>query len=95
MKLEYGMKLLIPVHPIEYNFMGMFGVSSSNSEEIKTEFTVEKYWESDKDPNQYKVKCIPVDKSGKFGVENYYSSDLISLIERDKIIEVIEDLNNN
>lgn len=90
MKLEYGMKLLIPVHPIEYNFMGMFGITSSNSELVKTEFTVEKYWESDTDPMRYKVKCIPVDKSGKFGIQNYYSSDLVSLIERDNFIEVVK-----
>ena len=90
MKLKYGMKLLIPVHPIEYNFMGMFGITSSTSELIKTEFVVEKYWDSDTDPNQYKVKCVPVDKSGKFGIEKYYSSDLISLIERNNIIKIVE-----
>lgn len=88
MKLHYGMKLLIPVNPIDYCFYGI-GISSSNSKKVNIEFTVEKYWESDTDPNIYKVKCIPVDKSGKFGVETYYSSDLKSLIERDKIIKII------
>lgn len=90
MKLHYGMKLLIPVNPIEYNFNGTFGITSSNSKKVNIEFTVEKYWENDTDPNIYKVRCIPVDKSGKFGVETYYSSDLKSLIERDKIIKIIE-----
>jgi hypothetical protein len=87
--LKYGMVLEIPVNPIEYNFMGMFGVSSSNSEEIKTLFTVERYWDNDKDPNVYKVKCVPIDKSGKFGVEKFYSSDLSSLIRKGhiKIVE--------
>jgi len=84
-KLEYGMKLLIPVHPIEYNFMGLFGISSSNSEEIETEFIVDKYWEKDTDPMSYKVTCVPVDKSGKFGLQKYYSCDLVSMIERGTI----------
>lgn len=87
--LKYGMVLEIPVNPIEYNFMGMFGVSSSNSEKIKTLFTVEKYWEKDEDPNIYKVKCIPIDKSGKFGVEKFYSSTLLSLI-REGRIKIVE-----
>ena len=90
MELKYGMKLLIPVHPIEYNFIGLFGISSSNSELIKAEFTVEKYWEDDTNPMGYKVKCVPVDKYGKFGIKNYYSSDLVSLIERDQFIEIIK-----
>lgn len=90
MKLEYGMKLLIPVHPIEYDFCGMFGITSSSSPLVETEFTVEKYWEKDTDANAYKVKCVPTDNSGKFGVENYYSSDLVSLIERDKVVKVIQ-----
>ena len=87
--LKYGMVLEIPVNPIEYNFMDMFGISSSNSEKIKALFTVEKYWEKDENPNSYKVKCVPIDKSGRFGVEKFYSSYLSSLIRegRVKIIE--------
>ena len=88
-ELKYGMVLEIPVNPIEYNFMGMFGVSSSNSEKVKTLFTVERYWDDDKNPNVYKVKCIPIDKSGKFGVEKFYSSDLLSLI-REGRIKIVE-----
>ena len=87
--LRYGMVLEIPVNPIEYNFMGMFGISSSNSEKVKTLFTVEKYWEKDEDPNVYKVKCVPIDKSGKFGVKKFYSSDLSSLI-REGSVKIIE-----
>lgn len=89
-ELKYGMKLLIPVNPIEHDFMGMFGITSSSSEKVKTEFTVEKYWDNDTDPMRYKVKCVPVDKSGRFGVEKYYSDDLVSLIDNFQIIEVIE-----
>ena len=84
-KLEYGMKLLIPVHPIEYNFMGMFGISSSSSEEIETEFIVDEYQEEDTDPMSYKVTCNSIDKSGKFGLQKYYSSDLVSMIRRGTI----------
>lgn len=87
--LKYGMVLEIPVNPIEYNFMGMFGVSSSNSEKVKTLFTVERYWDDDKNPNVYKVKCVPIDKSGKFGVEKFYSSDLSALI-REGSVKIIE-----
>lgn len=88
-KLYYGMKLIISVNPIEYDFMGMFGISSSSSPKIETEFIVDKYWEDDVDPMRYKVKCIPVDKSGRFGVKNYYSCDLCSLINSGsvKIVE--------
>ena len=43
MKLHYGMKLLIPVNPIDYCFYGI-GISSSNSKKVNIEFTVEKYW---------------------------------------------------
>lgn len=88
-KLEYGMKLLIPVHPIEYDFCGMFGITSSSSPLIETEFIVEKYWDNDSDPMAYKVKCVPTDNSGRFGCEKFYSSDLASLITRDKTIKVV------
>lgn len=87
-KLKYGMKLLIPVHPFEYNFMGMFGISSSNSDEIETEFIIDKYWEDDTDPMSYKVTCVPVDMSGMFGLKKYYSCDLVSLIA-DGTIKII------
>ena len=89
MELKYGMELEIAVNPIEYNFMGMFGISSSNSEKVKTRFTVEKYRDSDTNPNSYKVKCVPIDKSGLFGVEKFYSYDLSNMIERCQI-KVIE-----
>jgi hypothetical protein len=84
--LEYGMKLLISVHPIEYDFMGMFGITSSSSKLIEAEFTIEKYREKDTNPMEYKVRCIPVDKSGRFGNETYYSSDLLQLIDSKFII---------
>ena len=37
--------------------------------------------EDDTDPMRFKVTCVPVDKSGKFGLKKYYSCDLVSLIE--------------
>lgn len=79
-KLSYGMKLLIPVNPIEFVLCGI-GISSSNSDKIPAEFIVEKYWPSDTDANSYKVTCTPVDKSGRFGNQKFYSSDLSSMIE--------------
>lgn len=59
---------------------GNTGISSSNSDEIETEFIIDKYREDDTDPMRFKVTCVPVDKSGKFGLKKYYSCDLVSLI---------------
>lgn len=83
--LTYGMRLLISVKPIRYNFMNQIGIVSSETPSEEAEFTVEKYWDKDTDPNSYKVKCVPVDKTGRYGVERYYSSDLKSLIKRGAI----------
>lgn len=88
-KLEYGMKLMIAVNPIEFT-LGGIGVSSSNSEKVWTEFIVDKYWDSDTDPMAYKVKCVPVDKSGRFGNEKFYSSDLILMIESGKSVKIVK-----
>ena len=88
-KLEYGMKLMIAVNPIEYDFCGI-GVSTSNSEKVWGEFIVDKYRDSDTDPMAYKVKCVPVDKSGQFGNEKFYSSDLVSMIESGKSVKIVK-----
>ena len=57
-KLEYGMKLMIAVNPIEF-ILGGIGVSSSNSDIVWVEFIVDKYWETDTDPMAFNVKCVP------------------------------------
>lgn len=82
MNLEYGMKIKMQVNPIKFNFMNMFGITSSNSETVEAEFTIDKYWEDDVDANRYKVKCIPTDKSGFIGIEKFYSLDLKLMINK-------------
>jgi hypothetical protein len=82
-KLEYGMVVEMDVNPIQYEFYGI-GISSSMITE-KMKFTVEKYHESDTNPLRYKVKLMPFDQSGRFGVEHMYGSDLTSLISKGHI----------
>ena len=75
-KLEYGMKILFPCRPISMmsSLMGI-ALTSSDTPTEKIEMVVCKYWESDTDPNRYKVKLKPVGEFNmlRFGNENLYS----------------------
>jgi hypothetical protein len=89
--LFYGMKLLIPVNPIEY-MLGGIGISSSNSEKVRMTFIVSKYFADDTDANRYKVRCVPLLPATPdriLGIETFYSSDLKILI-REGSIKVVE-----
>jgi hypothetical protein len=95
-KLEYGMKLLFPCHPYHVIVPEMgFGLTSSSDETEPVLMEVCKYWDSDTDPNKYKVKLVPIMEEDKkrFPCEKLYSSDLISLINDNTatIIEVVDD----
>jgi hypothetical protein len=82
----YGTIVEIPVHPV-VSIMGIkFSCSSDEKERVL--FAVEKYREEDTNPMEYKVCCVPIDQSGKFGKESFYSSDLRSLI-REGVVKVV------
>lgn len=79
MKLEYGMILERKARRSR-NVMG-FRYTSSNDQEYPCYYRVERYWENDTDPNQYKVRlksCVTPD----FADDSMYSSDLVSSIEK-------------
>jgi len=89
MKLHYGMKLRLEVNPISVIIPQMGIAFSSSDKTIKADFIVGKYWEDDEDANRYKVKLIPTDEFRQVcGNEKFYSSDLISMIER-KSVEIL------
>lgn len=95
-KLEYGMKLLFPLRPYSVVVPEMgFGLTSSSDSEEQVLMEVCKYWESDTDPNKYKVKLVPMmeDDKKRFPCEKLYSSDLVSLINQGtvSIIEVVDE----
>lgn len=83
-ELKYGQKVLFPAHPITYVIPGTgIAIQSFGRDDKpeKTEFIIEKYWDNDTDPNIYKVKLIPVERT-RFGNETLYSSDLKQLINQ-------------
>jgi hypothetical protein len=92
-KLEYGMTVLFPCRPYHVVSSKLkFGLTSSSDEPVKILMMVGKYWESDIDPNHYKVKLVPIveDDKKRFPCEKIYSSDLISLII-DGTVQIIVD----
>lgn len=93
-KLEYGMKILFPCSPISIvsPMMGI-ALTSSDTPKEKIPMIISKYWEKDTDPNRYKVKLVPEkdDDKIRFGNENLYSSDLMSLIRKNVCSLIIND----
>jgi hypothetical protein len=94
--LKYGMKLLYPCRPYHVVVPEMkFGLTSSSDEPEQVLMEVCKYWSSDTNPNEYKVKLVPMldmDKK-RFPCEKLYSSDLVNLINDGTVtvIEVVDD----
>lgn len=78
-KLQYGQKILFPTNPIQYSIAPGMGISSSDECEM-AEFIVDKYNSDDTDANNYKVKLVPVDQSGRIPYEKVYSSDLKKML---------------
>jgi hypothetical protein len=68
-QLQYGMRVLFPVIPKGHFYP---------AEEV-AEFTIGKYWNTDVDPNNYKVRLIPVEQK-RYRDETVYSSDLRGMI---------------
>ena len=94
--LEYGMKLMFPCRPYHVVVPDMMiGLTSASDESEQILMEVCKYWESDTDPNKYKVKLVPMmeDDKKRFPCEKLYSSDLVSLINGGtvSIIEVVDE----
>jgi hypothetical protein len=94
-KLEYGMTVLFPCRPFSIISPEMgFGLTSSSDKSEQVLMEVSKYWESDTDPNKYKVKLVPMmdDDQKRFPCEKIYSSDLVSLINEGtvSIIKVVD-----
>jgi hypothetical protein len=94
--LEYGMKLLFPCRPYHVVVPEIgFGLTSSSDESEQILMEVCKFWETDTDPNKYKVKLVPMmeDDKTRFPCEKLYSSDLIKLIDEGTalVIRVVDD----
>lgn len=85
--LRYGM--IVEMEVSRPTFVPIFGIalSSSSDKTYPVKFVIEKYWEDDEDPMAYKVKLKPLEEG--FGYEKFYSSDLVSLIQKG-IVKVIE-----
>ena len=57
--------------------------------------TVERYWNTDTDPNKYKIKLVPLNSKDKedYESETFYSVDFLSLVRQGIIREAtIEEL---
>lgn len=91
MKLEYGMKVIANLTVAQYVIGGIAIHSADKTRDV--ECTIEKYWESDEDANQYKVKLVPISEKDKLmcGTNSFYSSDLSKMLETGRAYRLIQE----
>lgn len=85
-ELRYGSILNIPMRPL--NVVGPIAFTSSDDPTFDVPCRIEEYWPGDKLEyggriSSYKVKCVSLWE--RFGTEDFYTSDLESLIKEGQI----------
>jgi hypothetical protein len=74
---------ILPEHHFQAKMLGGIAITSSENKE-KVKCIVLKYWETDTDANEFKVKLVPIESDKYFG-KSMYSSDLSNMIKQKQI----------
>ena len=88
---SYGQKITVPMRKVN-RILGI-GFTSSSDPTDSVQCTIERYWESDQNPDTYKVRVVPISEEDKvkYGKgDSFYSTDLRSLIQQSPKEYVLE-----